>query len=108
MRWMRVDKTLKEHSQIIEKHDDRIDKIQRDITDIKVRLGLKDITNGNVLKYQEELVKAQEQEREERKEQDRMLMELISRIDERIWFLVVGIILSVLLEIGIFIVQSHI
>lgn len=103
-----MDKTLKEHSQIIEKHDDRIDKIQRDITDIKVRLGLKDITNGNVLKYQEELVKAQEQEREERKEQDRMLMELISRIDERIWFLVVGIILSVLLEIGIFIVQSHI
>lgn len=107
-RWMRLDQTLKEHRQIIEKHDDRIDHIQRDITDIKIRLGLKDISNGNVLKYQEELVKAQEQEREERKEQDRMLMELISRIDERIWYLVVGIILSVMLEIGIFIVQSHI
>ena len=102
-----MDQTLKEHSQIIEKHDDRIDHIQQDITDIKVRLGLKDISNGNVLKYQEELVKAQEQEREERKEQDRLLMELISRIDERIWYLVVGIILSVMLEIAIFMLQTH-
>lgn len=102
-----MDQTLKEHSQIIEKHDDRIDHIQRDITDIKVRLGLKDISNGNVLKYQEELVKAQEQEREERKEQDKLLMDLITRIDERIWYLVVGIILSVLLEICIFMLQTH-
>ena len=103
----KMDQTLKEHSQLIEKHDDRIDHIQRDITDIKVRLGLKDISNGNVLKYQEELVKAQEQEREERKEQDRLLMELISRIDERIWYLVVGIILSDMLEIEIFMLQPH-
>lgn len=102
-----MDQTLKEHSQIIEKHDDRIDHIQRDITDIKVRLGLKDISNGNVLKYQEELVKAQEQEREERKEQDKLLMDLITRIDERMWYLVVGIILSVLLEICIFMLQTH-
>ena len=102
-----MDQTLKEHSQLIEKHDDRIDHIQRDITDIKVRLGLNDISNGNVLKYQEELVKAQEQEREERKEQDRLLMELISRIDERIWYLVVGIILSVMLESAIFMLQAH-
>lgn len=102
-----MDQTLKEHSQIIEKHDDRIDHIQQDITDIKVRLGLKDISNGNVLKYQQELVKAQEQEREERKEQDKLLMDLISRIDERMWYLVVGIILSVLLEICIFMLQTH-
>ena len=102
-----MDQTLKQHEELIDKHDVRLDKIQSDLTDIKVRLGLKDISNGNVLKYQEELVKAQEQEREDRKEQDRLLLEQISKIDERLWYLAVGIGVSVVLEIGVFIIQSH-
>lgn len=102
-----MDQTLKQHEELIDKHDVRLDKIQSDLTDIKVRLGLKDISNGNVLKYQEELVKAQEQEREDRKEQDRLLLEQISKIDERLWYLAVGIGVSVVLEIAVFIIQSH-
>lgn len=102
-----MDQTLKQHEELIDKHDVRLDKIQSDLTDIKVRLGLKDISNGNVLKYQEELVKAQEQEREDRKEQDRLLLEQISRIDERLWYLAVGIGVSVVLEIAVVIIQSH-
>ena len=102
-----MDQTLKEHEHLIDEHDVRLDKIQNDVTDIKVRLGLKDISNGNVVKYQEDLVKAQENEREERKEQDRLLLEQIARIDERLWYLAVGIGVSVLLEIGVFIIQSH-
>ena len=102
-----MNQTLKEHEHMIDEHDVRLDKIQNDITDIKVRLGLKDISNGNVVKYQEDLVKAQENEREERKEQDRLLLEQIAKIDERLWYLAVGIGVSVLLEIGVFIIQSH-
>ena len=102
-----MNQTLKEHEHLIDEHDVRLDKIQNDITDIKVRLGLKDISNGNVVKYQEDLVKAQENEREERKEQDRLLLEQIARIDERLWYLAVGIGVSVLLEIAVFIIQSH-
>lgn len=98
---------LEDHEQMIDKHDTRLDKIQQDLTDVKVRLGLKDITNGNVVKYQEDLVKAQEQERSERKEQDRALLERIDKIDERLWYLAVGIGVSVLLEIAVFIIQSH-
>lgn len=102
-----MEQTIKEHEQLIDKHDVRLDKIQSDLTDVKVRLGLKDISNGNVVKYQEDLVKAQEQEREERKEQDRLLFERIDKIDERIWYLAVGIGVTVLLEIGLVVLQSH-
>lgn len=102
-----MNQTLKEHEHLIDEHDVRLDNIQKDVTDIKVRLGIKDISNGNVLKYQQDLVKAQEQEREERKEQDRLLLEQIAKIDERLWYLAVGIGVSVLLEIAVFIIQSH-
>lgn len=102
-----MEQTIKEHEQLIDKHDVRLDKIQSDLTDVKVRLGLKDISNGNVVKYQEDLVKAQEQEREERKEQDRLLSERLDKIDERLWYLVVGVGATVLLEIGLVILQSH-
>lgn len=102
-----MDQTLKEHEHLIDEHDERLDRLQKDVTDIKVRLGIKDITNGNVVKYQEDMVKAQEQERAERKEQDRLLLEQIAKIDERLWYLAVGIGVSVLLEIGVFIIQSH-
>lgn len=102
-----MDQTLKEHEHMIDEHDVRLDKIQNDVTDIKVRLGIKDITNGNVIQYQKDLVKAQEDERAERKEQDRLLLEQIAKIDERLWYLAVGIGVSVLLEIAVFIIQSH-
>ena len=102
-----MDQTLREHEHLIDEHDVRLEKLQTDITDIKVRLGIKDISNGNVIKYQEDLVKAQEQERLERKEQDRLLLEQIAKIDERLWYLAVGIGVSVLLEIAVFIIQSH-
>ena len=102
-----MDQTLKSHEKMIETHEYKLEDIQQDLTDIKVRLGLKDISNGNVVKYQEELVKAQEEERNERKEQDRLLMERIDKIDDKIWFIVTGIILMVLLEIGLFLLQMH-
>ena len=102
-----MDQTLKLHEDLIDKHDDKIDLLQQDVTDIKVRLGTKDKTNGQVIQYQKDLVDAQEQEREERKEQDQQIMERIDKIDERMWYLVVGIGISVLLEIGVFIIQSH-
>lgn len=102
-----VDQTLKEHEHLIDEHDVRLERLQNDVTDIKVRLGIKDITNGNVIQYQKDLVKAQEDERAERKEQDRLLLEQIAKIDERLWYLAVGIGVSVLLEIAVFIIQSH-
>ena len=102
-----MDQTLKLHEDLIDKHDDKIDLLQKDILDIKVRLGIKDKTNGQVIQYQKDLVEAQEQEREERKEQDQLLMNRIDKIDERIWYLVVGVGISILLEIGVFIIQSH-
>ena len=66
-----MDQTLKLHEDLIDKHDDKIDNLQRDITDIKVRFGIKDKTNGQVVKYQKDLVDAQELERAERKEADK-------------------------------------
>ena len=104
---MWLEQTLKQHDVLIDKHEDKLDKVQQDVIDIKARLGIKDLTNGQVVKYQEQLVKSLEDERLERKEQDQLLMEQISKIDERLWFVVVGIILSVLLEIVVFLVQSH-
>lgn len=102
-----MDQTLKQHEELIDKHDTRLDDIQRDLTDVKVRLGIKDKTNGQVIKYQKDLVEAQEQERAERKEQDEFLLSRIDKIDERLWFVVTGIILVVLLEIGLFLLQMH-
>lgn len=102
-----MDQTLKLHEEMIDKHEYKLEDIQQDLIDIKVRLGIKDKTNGQVLEYQKALVEAQEQEREERKEQDAQLMARIDKIDERIWYLVVGIGISVLLEIAVFIIQSH-
>ena len=92
---------------MIENHEVKLEDIQKDLIDVRVRLGIKDKTNGQVVEYQKQLMDAQEKEREDRKEQDRLLFERIDKIDERIWYLVVGIGISVLLEIGIFIIQSH-
>lgn len=102
-----MDQTLREHEHMIENHEVKLEDIQKDLIDLKVRLGIKDKTNGQVVEYQRQLVDAQEKERDDRKEQDRLLLERIDKIDERIWYLAVGIGVSVLLEIGVFIIQSH-
>lgn len=102
-----MDQTLKQHESMIENHEVKLEDIQKDLIDLKVRLGIKDKTNGQVVEYQKQLVDAQEKERDDRKEQDRVLLERIDKIDERIWYLAVGIGVSVLLEIGVFIIQSH-
>lgn len=95
-----MDQTLKLHEDLIDKHDDKIDNLQRDVTDIKVRLGIKDKTNGQVIQYQKDLVDAQELERAERKEADKELKEDIKRVDDKTWYILTGVILSILLEIG--------
>ena len=116
-----VDQTLREHEHMIDEHDIRLETLQSDVdfikselndlknnvNDVKVRLGIKDKTNGQVIDYQKQLVDAQEKEREDRKEQDQKMFEYLSKLDERIWYLAVGVGLSVILEIGVFIIQSH-
>lgn len=92
---------------MIDKHEYKLEDIQQDLIDVKVRLGIKDKTNGQVVQYQQDLVDAQEQERAERKEQDAILMDRIDKVDERLWFIVTGIILMVLLEIGLFLLQMN-
>lgn len=95
-----MDQTLKHHEELIDKHEYKLEDIQQDLIDVKVRLGIKDKTNGQVIQYQKDLVDAQEQERAERKEADTRLMEDIKRIDDRTWYILTGVILSILLEIG--------
>lgn len=102
-----MDQTLKSHEKMIENHEYKLSDIQQDLIDVKVRLGIKDKTNGQVVEYQQMLVEAQEQERAERKEQDAMIMSRIDKVDERLWYLAVGIGISVLLEIGIYVIQAH-
>lgn len=95
-----MDQTLKLHDELIDKHDGKIEHIQQDLTDIKVRLGIKDKTNGQVLQYQQELVEAQELERNERKEADRELKEDIKRLDDKTWYILTGVILVILIDLA--------
>ena len=95
-----MEKVLEQHEDMIDRHEDRLDKIQQDLTDIKVRLGIKDKTNGQVLKYQEDLVQAQQAEIDNRKENDALIRDDIKKLDDRIWYLAIGVLLSVILEIG--------
>lgn len=87
-----MDKKLKEH-------DDEICHIRQDLVDIKTRLGIKDLTNGQVVKYQKELVESIHEEKNERKEQDALLREDIKRLDDKTWLILSGVILSILIEI---------
>lgn len=98
-------KTLEQHEHMIDDHQIKLDSIQQNLIDIKVRLGIKDKTNGQVIKYQEDMVKSQEEERSERKEQDALLRNDIKEVNNRLWALTTGVILLVVLEIGLFIVQ---
>lgn len=103
-----MEKVLEQHEDMIDKHEDKLEKIQMDLTDIKVRLGIKDKTNGQVIAYQQQLIDANQQEIADRKEQDALILGLmekvndrIDKIDERIWYLATGVLISIMLEIGI-------
>ena len=95
-----MDQTLKMHEDLIDKHDDKIENLQQDLIDIKVRLGIKDKTNGQVIQYQKDLVDAQELERAERKEADKELKEDIKRVDDKTWYILTGVILIILVDIA--------
>lgn len=84
---------------MIDKHEDRLDKIQTDLTDIKVRLGIKDKTNGQVVKYQEQLVANQMMEINERKENDALIRSDIAKLDERLWYIVTGILIVIVFDV---------
>ena len=94
-----MDKILEQHEDMIDKHEDRLDKIQTDLTDIKVRLGIKDKTNGQVVKYQEQLVANQMMEINERKENDALIRSDIAKLDERLWYIVTGILIVIVFDI---------
>lgn len=96
-----MERVLEQHEDMIDKHEDRLEKIQTDLTDIKTRLGIKDFTNGQVVKYQEQLVENQKVEMQTRKEQDAMILDRLDKLDERIWYLAVGVIMTIVLEVGI-------
>jgi len=83
---------------MIEDHEYKLSDIQKDLTDIKVRLGIKDKTNGQVVAYQKQLMDAQKQERLERKEEDANLRESIKRVDDKTWVILTGVILGILLK----------
>lgn len=95
-----MDQTLKAHEEIIDRHEYKLEDIQQDLIDVKVRLGIKDKTNGQVVQYQKDLVDAQEKEIEERKEADALLREDIRKVDEKTWYILTGVILAILLEIA--------
>ena len=96
-----MERVLEQHEDMIDKHEDRLEKIQTDLTDIKTRLGIKDFTNGQVVRYQEQLVENQRVEMQTRKEQDAMILDRLDKLDERIWYLAVGVIMTIVLEVGI-------
>ena len=103
-----MERVLEQHEDMIDKHEDKLEQIQTDLTDIKVRLGIKDKTNGQVLEYQKQLVDANQKEIDDRKEQDALIRTMMERldsridkIDERIWYLATGVLISIMLEIGI-------
>ena len=87
-----MDQTLKRHEEVISEHKNELCDIKQDLVDIKTRLGIKDLTNGQVVDYQKQLADALALEREERKAMD-------EKLDNRTWFILTGIIIAILLEI---------
>lgn len=94
-----MDQTLKQHEELIDKHEVKLEDIQQDLIDVKVRLGIKDKTNGQVVEYQKTLVEAQERERQERVKGDTQLRDDIKRLDDKTWMILSGVILAILIEI---------
>lgn len=88
-----MDSTLKKHEEIIDDHVSEICLIRQDLMDIKTRLGIKDLTNGQVVAYQKQLADALKEEKEERKTMD-------EKLDNRTWYILTGIIIAILLEIA--------
>jgi len=87
-----MDQTLKEHEHIIDEHNSEICHIRQDLVDIKTRLGIKDLTNGQVVEYQKQLADALKEEKNERKAMD-------EKLDNRTWYILSAIIISILIEI---------
>lgn len=96
-----TESTLKQHEQLIDKHEVKLEDIQQDLIDIKTRLGIKDLTNGQVVEYQKNLANAIVMERDERKEQDRLLREDIKGIDSRTWWILGSVIFEIILGMGL-------
>ena len=99
-----MDQTLKQHEHLIDKHEDRLEIIQQDLIDIKTRLGIKDLTNGQVVEYQKNLADAIVLEREERKEQDSLLRADLKSIDEKTWWILGSVIFEIVIGIAIAII----
>ncbi len=93
--------TLKQHEDMIDKHEVKLEDIQQDLVDIKTRLGIKDLTNGQVVEYQKQLADAIVLERDERKEQDKVLREDIKGIDSRTWWILGSVIFEIVLGVGL-------
>lgn len=89
-----MDPILEQHEGLIDKHEDKLLNIQQDITDIKVRLGIKDLTNGQVVEYHKNLLDALREEKKERKAMD-------EKLDNRTWYILTAVIIAILLEIGL-------
>ena len=93
-------KTLKQHEELIEKHEVELCDLKQDLIDIKTRLGIKDLTNGQVAEYQKQLTDALKEEREERKEQDALLRADIKSIDSKTWWILGSVIFEIVIGIG--------
>ncbi len=89
-----MNQTLKSHENAIEEHGNEICHIRQDLVDIKTRLGIKDLTNGQVVEYQKQLADALKEEKAERKAMD-------EKLDNRTWYILTAVILAILVEIVI-------
>ena len=87
-----MDQMREQHEGLIDKHEDKLANIQQDIIDIKVRLGIKDLTNGQVVEYHKNLLEALHEEKNERKAMD-------EKLDNRTWYILTAVIIAILLEI---------
>lgn len=101
-----MDQTLKQHEDLIDKHEDRLEVIQQDLVDIKVILGIKDKTNGQVVEYQKQLADDLKEEKEERKEQDALLRADLKSIDSKTWYILSAIIFEIVIGIAMAILSG--
>ena len=105
-----MEQTLHEHEEMIENHEVKLTDIQQNLIDIKTRLGIKDLTNGQVVEYQKQL--ADKMEKEKQDLLDALHEEKVERkasdekLDERLWYITTGIIISILLEIAFFVLNG--
>lgn len=91
--------TLKHHEELIDKHEVKLEDIQQDLVDIKTAMGIKDLTNGQVVDHQKRLAKAIDDEKAERKEQDKILREDLRGIRTVTWGIMTAVLFAIALEI---------